>query len=188
VNSDGQINSGDLLHFVHNVMRTEIGDSNLDGAFALNDLRIEEFEDDVVGNSTWAEGDWNCDQESTTADIVWAFMVSPRPAAAIPLNSQLIHDAALRFALESAHSSVLDQGQRTRELEAAHHDHRINQMHVRSPTLKKATFQPRNLSIDTLFIGTNRPGTSEAATASESDCSLEKELDCDLSNSPPRNS
>ena len=33
-----------------------------------------EYEDGVAGNSGWAEGDWNCDGDFTTRDLVVAFM------------------------------------------------------------------------------------------------------------------
>ena len=32
-----------------------------------------EYEDNLVGNSTWAEGDWNGDGEFDSADLVLAF-------------------------------------------------------------------------------------------------------------------
>ncbi len=53
------------------------GDANRDGQFDNNDLVVVatagEFEDNLVGNSTWETGDWNGDGEFTTADLVLAF-------------------------------------------------------------------------------------------------------------------
>ena len=47
------------------------GDANLDGAFDSGDLvqifATGEYEDDQSGNSTWADGDWNCDGIATPA-------------------------------------------------------------------------------------------------------------------------
>lgn len=54
-----------------------IGDSNYSGRFDTADLvavfRAGEFEDDLIGNSTWATGDWNGDGEFNTSDLVLAF-------------------------------------------------------------------------------------------------------------------
>ena len=50
---------------------------NLDGEFNSGDLLVifqaGEFEDDVIGNSTWATGDWNGDADFDTGDLVFAF-------------------------------------------------------------------------------------------------------------------
>ena len=35
-----------------------------------------EYEDVDRGNSTWSEGDWNCDEEFNSADIVVAFQAA----------------------------------------------------------------------------------------------------------------
>jgi hypothetical protein len=32
-----------------------------------------EYEDSTPGNSTWGEGDWNCDGEFNSRDLVTAF-------------------------------------------------------------------------------------------------------------------
>ena len=59
---------------------TVIGDSNLDGLFDSSDLvtvfQSAEYEDDIDGNSTWAEGDWNGDGDFTTQDLVFAFQTA----------------------------------------------------------------------------------------------------------------
>ncbi|MCA9149353.1 MAG: dockerin type I repeat-containing protein [Planctomycetales bacterium] len=53
------------------------GDVNLDGHFNSSDLvrifQAGEYEDDIVGNSTWRTGDWNGDGDFTTQDLVIAF-------------------------------------------------------------------------------------------------------------------
>jgi hypothetical protein len=53
------------------------GDANLDGIFKVADfvsiLQAGKYEDDIPGNATWAEGDWDGDGDFTTADIVLAF-------------------------------------------------------------------------------------------------------------------
>ncbi|MCA9213377.1 MAG: CotH kinase family protein, partial [Planctomycetales bacterium] len=53
------------------------GDANHDGLFNSQDLvqifQAAEYEDDVPGNSTWEEGDWDGDGDFTTSDLVFAF-------------------------------------------------------------------------------------------------------------------
>ncbi|MFC1757788.1 CotH kinase family protein [Planctomycetota bacterium] len=77
LNDDGAIDMFDLRFFVRQQLGTHIGDVNLDGVFNSGDLvkvfQAAEYEDDLVGNSTWATGDWNCDGEFSTRDLVFAF-------------------------------------------------------------------------------------------------------------------
>ena len=53
------------------------GDANGDGLFNTQDLdqvfRFGEYEDDILGNSTFSEGDWNEDGDFTSEDLVLAF-------------------------------------------------------------------------------------------------------------------
>ena len=53
------------------------GDANRDGIFDTRDLVAlfiaGEFEDDIVGNSTWETGDWNGDFEFDSSDLIMAF-------------------------------------------------------------------------------------------------------------------
>ncbi|MCA9197451.1 MAG: tandem-95 repeat protein [Planctomycetales bacterium] len=53
------------------------GDSNRDGIFNSADLvlvfQAGEYEDAIVGNSTWEDGDWNGDGEFNSNDFVFAF-------------------------------------------------------------------------------------------------------------------
>ena len=62
---------------VTDAMASPIGDVNFDGRFDSADLvqifQHAEYEDDVVGNSTYTTGDWNCDGDFTTSDLVFAF-------------------------------------------------------------------------------------------------------------------
>jgi len=56
------------------------GDANGDGIFDSADLvlveQAGEFEDGVIGNSSFEEGDWNGDGEFTSADLVFALSFS----------------------------------------------------------------------------------------------------------------
>ncbi len=62
------------------------GDSNLDGIFDSQDLvtifAAGEYEDAVVGNSTWYTGDWNMDDEFNSKDLVLALQDGGYQAAA----------------------------------------------------------------------------------------------------------
>jgi hypothetical protein len=53
------------------------GDANRDGVFNSADLLLAmqaaEFEDDLLDNSTWEEGDWDGDGDFTTRDLIFAF-------------------------------------------------------------------------------------------------------------------
>ncbi|MEZ6121293.1 MAG: CotH kinase family protein [Pirellulaceae bacterium] len=73
------------------------GDANRDGVFNSSDLVLVfaagEFEDAILGNSTWEEGDWNQDGEFTTADLVAAFQQGNYVAAAIRLETLTLASA-----------------------------------------------------------------------------------------------
>jgi len=87
---DGHVDSNDLEFLIHDLLRTRVGDGNLDGVFDSEDLTLilasGEYEDQVPGNSSWSEGDWNCDGDFTSRDIVIAFLAGmlaePAPLAA----------------------------------------------------------------------------------------------------------
>jgi hypothetical protein len=76
LNQDDRNDLLDLGFLLENILKTSVGDVNLDGRFNSADLIVlfqrGEFEDDVLGNSAWGEGDWNCDGDFTTADLVMA--------------------------------------------------------------------------------------------------------------------
>ena len=61
----------------------------MDGKFDSSDLvqifAAAEYEDNVDGNSIWAEGDWNCDGEFDSADLVAAFQAGTFVRAATPV-------------------------------------------------------------------------------------------------------
>ena len=65
------------------------GDANFDGVFNSTDFvqvfQAAEYQDDILGNSTWFSGDWNGDREFDTDDLVLAFQhVSEFNAVAVP--------------------------------------------------------------------------------------------------------
>jgi hypothetical protein len=75
---DGTLGMSDLDYYVRRIIGTTFGDANLDRRFDSGDLtrvwQAGEYEDQVAGNSTWAEGDWNCNGDFGTSDIVMAFV------------------------------------------------------------------------------------------------------------------
>jgi hypothetical protein len=89
INNDLLVDSADVHFWVTTLKRTWFGDANLDGEFNSGDLvavfGAGEYEDSVVGNSGWAEGDWDGDGDFTSGDLVVAFQdggfeVGPRAA------------------------------------------------------------------------------------------------------------
>ena len=62
---------------IEDILKTHIGDINFDGVFDSNDiielLALNEFEDGIPNNSTYAEGDWDLDGEFTSADLLMAW-------------------------------------------------------------------------------------------------------------------
>lgn len=76
VNGDTFV-TGDIAFLVVTTMQTVFGDSNLDGVFNPSDFvtvfQAGEYEDDVDGNSGWADGDWNGDSDYNTNDLVYVF-------------------------------------------------------------------------------------------------------------------
>jgi hypothetical protein len=93
--NDGSLTGDVRVAYVHDVLGTWMGDSNLDGEFNsadfVNVFQAGEYEDGVAMNSSWATGDWNGDMEFDSSDFVAAFQdggyeIGPRPApaAAVP--------------------------------------------------------------------------------------------------------
>ena len=74
---DDALTDQDLEFLLGSILRTSLGDVNLDGRFNSADLvivfRAGEYEDQRSQNSTWSRGDWNCDGEFNTADLVAAW-------------------------------------------------------------------------------------------------------------------
>ena len=87
-------------NYIHDVMHTWVGDSNLDGEFNSGDFVLVftagQYEDTAAGNSTWVTGDWDGDHEFSSSDFVLAFAdggfeQGPRAAvAAVPEPSTVV--------------------------------------------------------------------------------------------------
>ena len=93
LNGDGAVSGEDRRVWVEELRRTYFGDSTLDGEFSSSDLihvfRRGEYEDGIIGNSTWRDGDWDGDSEFDSGDLVVAFQgngyeMGPRAALLVP--------------------------------------------------------------------------------------------------------
>ena len=93
LDNNGIVESADRSVWVESIAETYFGDANLDGEFNSADFvsvfQANEYEDSVVGNSSWATGDWNGDGDFDSSDFVAAFQSGgfekgPRPAAFVP--------------------------------------------------------------------------------------------------------
>ena len=77
LDGSGVIDLVDRQHWVTDIKNTWIGDTNLDGVFDTSDMITAfssgQYEDAVVGNSTWSTGDWNGDGEFDSSDLIEAF-------------------------------------------------------------------------------------------------------------------
>ncbi|MFC1758286.1 FG-GAP-like repeat-containing protein [Planctomycetota bacterium] len=75
INTDGQVSQVDGVMYVESILRSQIGDSNLDGMFSSADL-VSIFQNgkyETTVHATWADGDWNFDGRFDSSDFVLAF-------------------------------------------------------------------------------------------------------------------
>jgi hypothetical protein len=88
LNTDDSVNQLDVDELVLGILGSQYGDANLDGIFNSSDLVVifqaGEYEDEIAGNSGWADGDWNCDGDFNTSDLVDAFIRGAYVAATVP--------------------------------------------------------------------------------------------------------
>jgi hypothetical protein len=74
---DDRVDLEDLDFMVHDLLKSRLGDANLDGRFDSNDLVLVfqsgSYEDTVEDNAAWASGDWNCDGDFDSSDLVAAW-------------------------------------------------------------------------------------------------------------------
>lgn len=85
LNRDSRVDAQDLNQLTESILNIPCGDVNFDRQFNSADLiavfQAGEYEDLIVGNSTWADGDWDGDGEFTTSDLVKAFQAGRYVAA-----------------------------------------------------------------------------------------------------------
>lgn len=99
LNGDSNVDDTDRVAWVAELKKIWFGDANMDGLFNSADIvsvfQQGHYEDNVDGNSGWAQGDWNGDGNFSSSDIVTAFQgggydAGPRAAAsAVPEPSSL---------------------------------------------------------------------------------------------------
>ena len=70
-------------------------------------LTVGKYEDNVVGNSTWADGDWDCDGDAGTSDLVLAFQRGGYVAAA--QVAPAINAAASRVSPQAVAARTLER-------------------------------------------------------------------------------
>jgi hypothetical protein len=99
LNADGTTNVADRIHWVNNLKKTWVGDSNFDGLFNSSDF-VQVFQAGLLETGQmagWETGDWDGDMTFSSGDFVVAFQnggfeQGPRPATAAvpePLSSVL---------------------------------------------------------------------------------------------------
>lgn len=90
---DATIDAADRVFWVEEIMNTFFGDANLDGEFNSGDFihvfARNEYEDEIAGNSGWADGDWNGDGDFDSSDFLLAFQsggyeMGPRLVSIVP--------------------------------------------------------------------------------------------------------
>ncbi len=85
---DGLVNENDRDEMVFGVLGTTYGDADVNGTFNSQDFvdifQMGEYKDDIRGNSTWEEGDWNGDGDFDELDMLLAFASQGYAYAARP--------------------------------------------------------------------------------------------------------
>ncbi|MCA9214753.1 MAG: hypothetical protein KDB27_16895 [Planctomycetales bacterium] len=75
--NDGRLDPSQELPSEFVIRPAIAGDADLNGKFDSSDLvkifQTSEYEDSIVGNSSWSTGDWNGDGEFDSSDLVMAF-------------------------------------------------------------------------------------------------------------------
>ena len=101
LNGDNAVNFNDRLLWLHDLKKTWVGDSDLNGLFNSADFVLA-FQagkyEAPAATATWVQGDWNGDKLFTRADFVAAFAdggyeAGPRPGrgrTAVPEPSSLV--------------------------------------------------------------------------------------------------
>jgi hypothetical protein len=76
LNNDGTLSQEDRARWIHGLAKTYFGDANLDGEFNSSDLtavfEAGEYEDNIMLNSSWSEGDWKGDGDFESGDLIVA--------------------------------------------------------------------------------------------------------------------
>ncbi len=104
LNRDGQVDLTDHDYLVKVILGTTAGDANLDGIFDSSDFVhvfvAGQYEDEIPGNSGWAQGDWDCDLDFTTGDFVAAFETGRYGVEATPASPPNLAPVAAAISAE----------------------------------------------------------------------------------------
>jgi len=96
VNLDKIVDRQDLDFLILDVLKSRPGDANLDGIFDDRDFTLVFqgglYEDQIAGNAGWSTGDWNCDGEFDSEDIVTAMTVGNLQLIAAALDAESDRD------------------------------------------------------------------------------------------------
>ena len=96
VNLDKIVDRQDLDFLILDVLKSRPGDANLDGIFDDRDFTLVFqgglYEDQIAGNAGWSTGDWNCDGEFDSEDIVTAMTVGNFQLIAAALDAESDRD------------------------------------------------------------------------------------------------
>lgn len=89
LNDDGLTDVNDLAYLMTDLLRSSIGDANLDGQFSSSDfVRVFQqgkYESTTAAPATWNDGDWNGDSKFNSGDLVVAFQLG-RYEDSLPLG------------------------------------------------------------------------------------------------------
>jgi Ca2+-binding RTX toxin-like protein len=150
----------------YNVLRREtrgktyFGDANLDGQFDTGDLvqvfKANEFEDDIDGNSTWAEGDFNADGDFDADDLILALQFGMYE------GHQEVHLSVDHDHEDHAHPAARIGSSDLRAEDDDHNsvgekDVTIDQEHDLPPAMRQVALNA--VATDELFIQSNRFGS-----------------------------
>ena len=98
---DGVVDAADRMFLINKILKTTLGDSNLDGMFDSSDMvtvfQAGQYEDVATGNSGWETGDWNGDLDFTSSDLVAAFRTGSYEAN--NANAQVVPEPSSLFFL-----------------------------------------------------------------------------------------
>ncbi len=79
LNGDRRVDQADWNHMVHQLLRTDFGDANLDGQFDSADLltvfQAGTYESASPSEARWDQGDWNGDGRFRSDDLLLALQV-----------------------------------------------------------------------------------------------------------------
>lgn len=119
LNVDGMVDFSDLRILVQDRLQLQFGDVNFDGQFNATDLlavfQAGEYEDAMERNSVWTEGDWNCDSEFTSRDMVLAFQMVRTTLAANSEPNDIAAYLNSQIPLRAFEKNKFDRGEKMHE-------------------------------------------------------------------------